>query len=147
MPHTSAGEPVFQLSKAFPFLFTFLRNLSTAASPMMLVVLGSQINDPTEHASKKLVVIGVLMRLVGTPLVGFAVMLGFQSLGVLTLTPAIISALIAFFASPSAASSSIMVDAIGGDRALVHQYTLWSTVFSIFTLFVWCSLAHYFFFS
>jgi hypothetical protein len=45
------------------------------------------------------------------------------------------AALIALFGTPLAVSSAIMVHEMGGDEKLAGQLVIWSSIFSIITLF------------
>ena len=143
LPKNELGEPVFTLARDLPSLYSAAGMLGRACVGMVLVMLGAQLNDPGERADKKLLAIGCALRLVLSPVIGFAVAFGAQALGLIRLTGPEICVLLSFFAAPSAVNNGIMADQIGGDAALAHRYCLWSTVLSIPTMFLWGSLAHY----
>ena len=57
-------------------------------------------------------------------------------LGVLQITPVEVPALVAVFGSPIAVSSAVMVGEIGGDDQLAAQLVVWTSAFSLFTIFI-----------
>ena len=79
------------------------------------------------------IALGVTTRLILIPTlaIGIAVLLK----DILLLTSAHMPMLVAFFASPVAVSSAILVREMGGDEQYASQLVIWSSVFSILTLF------------
>ena len=76
------------------------------------------------------------MRLVIAPLVGIGTgMLISANTNLINLTSVEYPALISLFASPIAVSSAVMVGEIGGDEQLAGQLVVWTSVFSMFTMF------------
>ena len=77
------------------------------------------------------------MRLIGAPALGFLMAIAAAKLNLFLLTPATIGALLALYGSPCPAASAIMAEQMEGDGELARQYVVWSTVFSMLTLFLW----------
>ena len=80
------------------------------------------------------VTIGVLLRLVLAPglVIGTALLL-WEPLG---LTVVEMPAILAACASPVAVSSAVMTQEIGGDDQLASQLVVWTSVFSMLTIFL-----------
>jgi len=76
----------------------------------------------------------VIARLVLVPMAGLsvAVALGFREIELVIL--------MAMFASPSAVSSYTMAMQMDGDGELAGQLVVFTTVFSIITMFLWIAL-------
>lgn len=128
---------MFSLEKDLPFLYSAVDQLASMAAPLILIILGAQVNFSTIGSMKKELVVGVIQRLILAPAVGF--LLGFlaQSLGWIQLTPAVVSALVGVFGSPVASASAAMAEEMGGDAELARQYVVWTYVLSMLTLLVW----------
>jgi len=82
----------------------------------------------------------VVLRLVVTPILGFAMAFGAQHLGIIALTPAVVSALLAFYGSPVAVAGAVMADSMGCDGELARQHVVWTNTVSMLTLFIWIVL-------
>ncbi len=136
LPKNGAGEAVFLLSRDCPFLFSALTTASRAATPLALVVLGARFDFSAVRALRKQISVAVLMRLVFAPAlaIGGAVLL--SRFGVLSFTKVEYPALVAIFASPIAVSSSVMVSEIGGDDQYGAQLVVWTSLLSVFTVFL-----------
>ena len=127
------GQPIFTIKNQLPSLFQALTNLSKVASPVMLFVLGSRLDFSAVKALLPQLSLGILLRLVVSPLVivGGALLLR----GPLGLTTIEMPALVAMSATPVAVSSAVMTQEIGGDDQLASQLVIWTTVFSLATVF------------
>ena len=136
LPKNDAGEAVFLLSRDCPFLFSALTTAAKAATPLALVVLGARFDFSAVRALRKQISIAVFMRLVFAPAlaIGGAVLL--SQFGVLPFSEVEYPALVAIFASPIAVSSSVMVSEIGGDDQYGAQLVVWTSVLSVFTVFL-----------
>lgn len=137
IPRDASGELVFSLQRDLPFLYSAIDQLASMAAPLILVILGAQVNFSAIGTMKKELVVGVLQRLVLAPAIGFVLAFGAQALGLLQLTPAVVSALVGVFGSPVASASAPMVEEMGGDAELARQYVVWTYVLSMLTLMVW----------
>ena len=110
-----------------------IKNLSAVASPVMLICLGASLDFGLTGRLMPKIALGVALRLIVIPAlaIGVAVLLK-EPLG---LTTAHMPMLVAFFASPVAVSSAILVREMGGDEQYASQLVIWSSVLSILTLF------------
>ena len=126
--------PVFSLQSSLPSLFSVLQQFSKVATPIMLVVLGTQIRFDAVRGLLKNLTVAVCMRLIVCPciILGLAVALR----GLLGLTTEEMPSLVAIFCSPVAVTSAVMVQEIGGDEQLAGQIVAWSSVLSMLTIFV-----------
>ena len=108
--------------------------------PMILILLGAQVNFSAVGDMKKELAVGVVQRLVLAPAAGFGMAFLAQRLGVFAVTPAVISALVGLYGSPVAAASAVMAEEMGGDAELARQYVVWTSALSMGTLFLWIFL-------
>lgn len=127
------GEPFFSLKNDTKFIYDSIRLLSQTASPMALIALGGQFELSVVKPLFKKIALGVTWRILIVPAItlGLAYYLEDRIPGM----EYAYAGLIALFATPIAVSSAIMVHEMGGDEKLAGQLVIWSSVFSIFTLF------------
>ncbi len=137
LPVNESGEIVFSIEKNLPFLYSTLSVLSKAATPVALVVLGARFDFKAVNSLKKEIFAGTVMRLIAAPVIGIglAYILSVYT-PVLTVTATEYPALISLYATPIAVSSAVMVGEIGGDEQLASQYVVWTSLFSMITMFV-----------
>lgn len=140
IPRNGQGSLIFSLSGNLPSLYSAINSLAKMSTPLVLVLLGAQIDFHSVAGMRRKVVIGTALRLIVVPAVGFGLALWAQRIGVLVLTPAIVSALLAFYGAPVAVAGAVMAEEMGGDGALARQYVVWTTTLSLFTLFGWIVL-------
>ena len=110
---------------------TPLRSLGSVATPLALFTLGASLDFGKARANSRLLVIGVAGRLVVVPLIflSLAVALGIRDVS--------LAALIAVYASPTSVSSFPMAQQMGGNGDLAGGQVVFTTVFSILTVFLW----------
>ncbi len=127
------GVPIFSLKEDTKFLYDSIKLISQTASPMALIALGGQFELSVVKPLIKQIILGVSWRIVLVPVItlGLAYYLEKHIPGM----EYAYAGLIALFATPVAVSSAIMVHEMGGDEKLAGQLVIWSSVFSIFTLF------------
>lgn len=130
------GDVVFALNKHIPFLYKTLSNLKSVASPLALIVLGGQFEFSAVKGMMKEIVTGTVWRIVIAPLLGIggAILLSANT-GLLHCGVNEYPALIAMFGSPVAVSSAVMAGNMGSDEQLATQLVVWTSIFSIFTIF------------
>ena len=136
LPVDSAGVPVFSIQNNLPFLFKAVTWLHQTSGPLALIVMGGLLNFSAIKGKFANIVSGTVFRLILAPLVGLSVAFLCVSLNWVTCGAGEYGALIALFGSPIAVSSAIMVSSIGGDDELARQYVVWTTVFSMVTIFL-----------
>ena len=130
------GEVVFRFSYHTKFLYTAVNNLKSIATPFALVVLGGQFEFSAVKGLLKEIVAGTLWRIVIAPVLGLVLAIvlsnhtSFLSCGVNEFP-----ALVALFGSPVAVSSAVMASSMGADEQLATQLVVWTSIFSIFTIF------------
>lgn len=136
IPRNEAGELVFSLSGSLPFLYSAISSLSKIATPLALVVLGGQFEFGEVRSVGKPLVAGVVARLVVAPAVGFGLFFLAVKAGLFAVTPAVIATLLPLYSTPVAVSSAVMATEMGADDVLAGQLVVWTTVLSLFTLFL-----------
>lgn len=136
IPVNEVGVPVFTLENNLPFAHEALSKLAKVASPVALVVLGARFDFKAIGSLRREIASGVLMRLVIAPLVGIglAVLLSDCS-GVIRASAVEYPALISLFSTPVAVSSAVMTGEIGGNEQLAGQLVVWTSLFSMLTMF------------
>lgn len=109
-------------------------DIAGAAIPLALILLGGYIDFKSVKGSVRNIVIGVTGRLLIVPAVflGLAILLGFRGPELITLMGTI--------CAPTATTSFIMAQQMGGDADLAAHLVVFSTLFSAGTFFVWIFL-------
>lgn len=125
---------IFSLSNNMPSVMKAVSNISPLASPIMLICLGARLDLKLTGKLLPQIVKGVSMRLIVIPVTAIGIALILKA--PLNLTQIEIPMMLSFFASPVAVSSSILVHEIGGDDQYASQLIVWSSVFSMLTLFL-----------
>lgn len=116
------------------FIETVLSDIAKIATPLALIILGGTVTFTTVVTNRKQIFFSVANRLVVIPLIGLtiAVLLGFRNTELIVL--------MTMFASPTAISSYSMAQQMEGNAELAGQLVVFTTAFSIITLFVWVYL-------
>ena len=130
------GSAMFTLKVQGKLLYTTLNNLKAIASPFALLVLGGQFEFSAVRGLLKEIAAGTIWRIVLAPLLGIggAILLS-RSFGILHCGVNEYPALIAMFGSPVAVSSAVMAGSMGSDEQLATQLVVWTSLFSILTIF------------
>lgn len=140
IPRDAQGELLFSLSGTLPFLYSPLNSLAEMAIPLILIVIGAQTDFHAASGMKREIIVGVLLRLVVTPVLGFLMAFAAQRAGLITLTPAVVSVLLAFYGSPVAVAAAVMADNMHCNGELARQHVVWTNTLSMATLFLWIVL-------
>ena len=137
IPVGESGMPVFTIENNIPFFYKALKNLSAVASPLALVVLGARFDFKAVSSLKKEIISGTVMRVVMAPFIGLggAIILS-EFTDLFSFSEIEYPALISLFATPTAVSSAVMVGEIGGDEQLAGQLVVWTSVISMFTIYL-----------
>lgn len=127
------GVPPFTLKDDMKFGYDALRLIGQTATPMALIALGGQFEISVIKPLLNKIVLGVTWRNIIVPgvVLTLAVLLEDRIVGMKDAY----AALIALFGTPLAVSSAIMVHEMGGDEKLAGQLVIWSSIFSILSLF------------
>lgn len=135
LPKGTDGLPIFSLREDLPWFYETISYLSRIATPLALIVLGGQIEMSDVKDFKKELISGVLMRLIGAPLIGFGFVFAAARLGFLTLSPPVIATFIAVYGSPMAVASVVMAGEMHADEKLAGQIVVWTTILGMATMF------------
>lgn len=130
------GGVVFTLSGNLKFLYSAIRQLANIATPFSLLMLGGEFSFSAMGDMKREIAWGTAWRVVITPALGLGAAILLTKLGILHCTSPDYPALIALFGTPAAVSSAVMAGQLGCDEQLAAQIVVWTSVASIFTLFV-----------
>ena len=108
-----------------------VKDVSSVATPLALIVLGSKFEFSAVRDCLKELVVTLGFRLIIIPLImlAAAVWLGF--------TGEALACILITFGSPVATSSFAMAQQMGGDEQLAAQLVVMSSAFCLFTMFVW----------
>ncbi len=136
IPLDTAGELMFSVKNDLPFIYDTVSNLSKVASPLALVVLGARFDFASVKKLAKPISWSVFLRLVVAPVIGIGGAIVLSSLGVMSFTSTEYPALVSLFATPIAVSSAVMVSEIGGDEQLAGQLVVWTSLLSVFSIFI-----------
>ncbi len=106
-------------------------DLGNVATPLALVILGATFRFGEVRKNVKYLAIGLAGKIFVVPMImiPIAVLLGFRDIALLSLT--------ILFASPTAVSSFTMAEAAGHDGELAAQQVVFSSILSLFTVFLW----------
>ena len=115
-----------------------VKDISSAATPLSIIVLGSEFEFSAVKGCLKELIITVGARLVIVPLIMLtaAVLLGFSGEA--------LACILVTFGSPVAVSSFAMAQQMGGDEQLAAQLVVMSSAFCLVTLFGWIFTISYF---
>lgn len=113
------------------FLYKAMEDLAKVTTPLALILLGGSFHFSATRKCWRQVLAGVTGRLVIVPLVflPISILLGFRDVR--------LAGLLALYASPSAVSSFTMAKQMEGDSDLAGQLVVYSSAFSILTMFLW----------
>ena len=137
LPKGADGSPIFTIRRNLPFLYTAIGNVSKAASPILLILLGARFQLSDVASMRRELSAGVLIRIVFAPALGFFLLwLLSGPLGLFTAPPAVFQAMLAVLASPCATTSTVMAAEMGGDDRFAGQLVVWSSIFSMGTMFL-----------
>lgn len=130
------GQYIFTVKNNLPFLYKAVKSLSSMASPLALIVLGGQFSFSAVKTLAKDIGVGVLWRLIITPVLaigGILLLAKYTDLVYVTNTE--LPAMVALFGSPVAVSSAIMAEEMKSNGELARQLVVWTSLCSIITMF------------
>lgn len=136
LQETLFGSVIFRIREDTKFIYTTLNNVKSISTPFALLILGGQFEFSATRGLLKEIVTATSWKILISPLLGssLAVFLC-EQMGLLVCGVAEYSAMIAIFGSPVAVSSAVMAAAMGSDEQLATQLVVWTSVFSIATIF------------
>lgn len=111
-------------------VYTTVDQLSSIATPLAFVVLGASFNfgDITKYAKQLSITLFVKLLFFPALFIALSVLLGFRN--------ADLAVLLTVFGAPIAVSSFTMAQEMGGDEKLAGQLVVFSSVFSVATIFL-----------
>lgn len=131
------GRAVFTLKEGTPFLYAAVSKAGSVASPFALIMLGGQFQFSAAGDLKKEIAAGVLWRCLLAPgLVLFLAWLLDAATPFLHCGTEEYPSLMVLFGTPVAVSSAVMAGQMGGHKQLATQLVVWSSVVSIFGMFL-----------
>lgn len=129
---TLSGLACKLLGISFPaFMQTAITNVKSIASPLCLIALGGSFSFGSIKGMVGPVVHSVLTKCIWVPAVvlGIAVALGFRGL--------VLASLMVIFCCPSAAATYSFCTGYCGNPQMASQIVVYTTSFSIFSMFLW----------
>ncbi|MBQ8210736.1 MAG: AEC family transporter [Clostridia bacterium] len=131
----------FSIKADLPFIYDFFDMFSDIASPLALVVLGGQFRFDAVKKLRKQIVPAVVARIVFAPALG--IVLAIIMSDYLNFTAAHYASFVALFGSPVAVSSAIMAQQMDNEGQLANQILVWTSIFSVFTVFITVTVLKY----
>lgn len=127
----------FRISTCEPlaWLYSALSQISNAATPLALIVLGANFEFSAIPAMKKEIISAVSVRCIVSPIIGLT--LAFLVGG---FSGAEFAAFVSVFGTSVAVSTVPMAQEMDSDAELAGQLVVWTTVISAITLFVFIYL-------
>ena len=115
-------------------LYETVSDISGIATPLAFIILGASFNfgDVGKYARELSLVLGCKLVFFPVLFLGIALLLGFRD--------APLAVLLTVFGAPIAVSSFTMAQQMGGDHALAGQLVVFSSIFSVVTMFLFIFL-------
>lgn len=124
-------QSAFFIQNKLPFVYKVLGYLASISTPFAFMVVGASLNfKHSEDNIKKLSLIVLLKNLVYPILIlAAAYLLKIASKEEYAI-------MVSVFASPTAVSSAIMANEMGGDSDLANEIVIYTTIFSVLSLII-----------
>lgn len=133
----STGKCIITLQDNLPFVYQAVKSVGAIASPFALIVLGGNFHFEAVRGLAKDIAFGTLWRVAIVPAVALSVAIVLSAWSdVFHFTYVEYPALIALFGSPVAVASAIMAKEMNGDDELARQLVMWTSICSMFTIFI-----------
>lgn len=132
---SAAGAVLLLCGVKLPYVIDkAVSDLTKVATPLAFVVLGASFHFSDTKKYLRLLITGVAGKLIIYPAIvlGIAIWMGFRDVQ--------LAVLLSMSASPTAVSSYTMAQQMEGDDALAGQLVVYTTIFSILTVFLWIFL-------
>lgn len=135
IPVSKSGTPVFSIENNIPFLYKAIKMISELCSPLSLIILGGMFSFEAISSLKKQIAVCTVSRLVIAPFIGL--LLAILLKDALGFGSAEFISFVAIFCPPVAVSSLAMASQMNNDDQLASQSIVWTTLFSVITVFIW----------
>lgn len=133
----ATGKCIVTLQGNLPFVYQAIRNVGAIASPFALIVLGGNFHFEEVRGLAKDIAFGTVWRVVLTPAIALSIAVVLSNhTGLFHFTNAEYPAFVALFGSPVAVASAIMAGEMNGDAELARQLVVWTSICSMFTIFI-----------
>ena len=130
------GTVVFALNVQLKPFYTVVENLKSITTPFALLVLGGRFEYRAVKGLFREIAATTVFRLIIAPLLAIETAILLTRAGWLSCGVNEFPALIGQFASPAAVASAIMAAEMGGDEQLATQIVVWTSLFSIVSMFL-----------
>jgi len=130
------GSVVFALNVQMKPFYSVIENLKNITTPFALLVLGGKFEFRAVRGLFREIAAASVFRLLITPIIAIGAAVLLSRAGYLPCGVKEFPALVALFASPTAVSSAIMAAEMGGDEQLATQIVVWTSIFSVATMFL-----------
>lgn len=136
IPLNADGQLAFSVKDSLPLVYKTVNNVSQICSPLALIILGGLFEFSAIKGRKKPIIIGTAARILVAPLLGVGAVILLTKYTGFQMDQAAYPALLALFGSPLAVSSAVMAQEMDNDGVLAGQLVVWTSFFSIITLFL-----------
>ncbi len=118
-----------------PFAYSAVEMVARTASPLALIVLGGKFRFSAIKQMKLQVSAGTFARIIFAPVLGVTAAFVCSKTGIIDFHAGHYAAFVALFGSPVAVSSAIMASQMDNDEQLANQILVWTSIFSVLTVF------------
>lgn len=126
----------FTIKGDLPFIYNTIDSISRITTPLALIVLGGQFDFKTTRDNLKEIGLSVVSRIIIVPALAlFIASVMSSKLGWPVINADCYPALVALFATPVAVASAVMADQMDNDGRLADQLVVWTSLFSIITVY------------
>lgn len=137
IPTNDLGVKVFSIKNNLPFLYTTLKNIANITSPLALIILGAKFEFKAVYGMFKPILIGTIMKTMIVPFIAItSAILVSRYIPFFHFDSSIYPSLVALFSTPVAVASAIMADQMKNDGILAGQLVIWTSICSVFTIFI-----------
>ena len=112
-------------------VWSVVRSIANSTTTLSFISLGIGLDMADTKSDKNLLLWGILLRMAAVPLIfmPLSILAGFREQS--------LSAMMIVFAAPTAVSSYPMAVAMGADGQLAGKLVCFTTIISVFTIFLW----------
>lgn len=127
----------FTIKENIPFLYKTLTDVAVIASPLALIILGADFQFKAIKSMYKEIILGVTWKIAITPVLSLSIgYFLYKTFNLINISQDTLPGLIALFGSPVAVTSAVMAGEMGSDEELAAQLVVWSSLLSVFTIFI-----------
>lgn len=142
LPVNELGNPIFTVKDNLSFVYEAMGMISKMTTPLSLIVLGGMFSFSAVKELKNQIIIGTSARIVLAPAIGLGLAIALKN--TLGFGAPEFAAFVSMFGPPAAVSGLSMAAEMNNDESLAGQIVVWTTVFSIFTIYFTTVILKYF---